>query len=183
MDATSASSDTWTCSSNALPVGGQPSLASEANCHGHGAGMSAMRWSADLPVRLLTGGKRPQGDTGCSDLAALKRPVGHPHSHPQDAPRRRVHDGGQASRRLRQGARPETVRAHPSGSPSCKPLAGSPNGRRMAPRSTTGAIAPSRPRYTAWCNSTRPASAHQRQLLQLRHHAGLGEEEVMPSPR
>jgi hypothetical protein len=59
MGATSASSDTRTCSSNALPVGGQPSLASEANCHGHGAGMSAMRWSADLPVRLLTGGKRP----------------------------------------------------------------------------------------------------------------------------
>jgi molybdenum-dependent DNA-binding transcriptional regulator ModE len=34
------------------------------------------------------------------------------------------------------GARLEIVRAHPLGSPSCKPSAGSPRGHRMAPGST-----------------------------------------------
>lgn len=60
---------------------------------------------------------------------------------------------------LRRGARLETVRARHFGSPSCKPTAGCPSGRRMAPRSTTNATAPSRPRCTAWCTSTQPDSS------------------------
>lgn len=46
---------------------------------------------------------------------------------------------------MRHGVRLETVWADPVGSPSCKPLAGSPSGRWMARRSTTNATARSRP--------------------------------------
>lgn len=55
----STSSGTRTCSSNALPVAVRPSQAIEAHGHVPEADRSAMRWSADLQVRLLTGGQRP----------------------------------------------------------------------------------------------------------------------------
>lgn len=63
-------------------------------------------------------------------------------------PLRSAHIGGRPSGRLLRGARPGTVRAHPFGSPSRKPSAGSPSGRRMAPRSAASATARSRPRCT-----------------------------------
>jgi hypothetical protein len=34
-----------------------------------------MRWSADLPVRLLTGGKRPSAAIRALEFFALKPPV------------------------------------------------------------------------------------------------------------
>ena len=45
----------------------------------------------------------------------------------------------------------------PPGSPSSKPLTGSPSGHRMAPRSTTNATASSKPSCTYRCGSTRQA--------------------------
>jgi len=62
--------------------------------------------------------------------------------------------GRHLSGRLRCRTRLETVRGHHLGSLACKPLAGSPilrAGRRTAPRFTTSATAPSRPRCTVWC--------------------------------
>jgi len=94
-----------------------------------------------------------------------------------EAPQRRAHIGGQHSGRLWRGARLETVRAHPTGSPSCKPSAGSSSGRRMAHRFTTSATVPSRPRCTAWCSSTRPpATNHQERAALGRSSQSTGSK-------
>ena len=86
-------------------------------------------------------------------------------SHTKKAPQRWAHTGRQQSGRLRRGAQLQTVRAHRLGSPSCKPRCSSPSGRRMARRSTTSATATSKPRCTAWCNSTpRPCLPKPRPL-------------------
>jgi DNA invertase Pin-like site-specific DNA recombinase len=61
-----------------------------------------------------------------------------------------------------------------AGSPSCKPSAGSPSGRRMAHRFTTSATVPSRPRCTAWCSSSRPASSRTpRPAPAVNYHGSL----------
>ena len=100
--------------------------------------------------------------------AALKSPPRSGRSRMRRDPRRwprqqRAHTGRRHSGRLRRSERIETVRAHHLGSPSCKPSAGSPSGRRMAPRSTTSVTAPSRLRCTAWCSSTPPPSSRRLQ--------------------
>ena len=88
----------------------------------------------------------------------------------------RAHIGRRHQGRLRRRARLETVRAHQFGSLACKPSAGSPSGRRMAPRSTASATARNRPRCTDWCSSTqRPSSPRPKTLLaqtaaHLMHH-------------
>ena len=69
----STSSGTRTCSSNALPVAVRPSQAIEAHGHVPEADRSAMRWSADLQVRLLTGGQRPFVDIRPQGFHALKQ--------------------------------------------------------------------------------------------------------------
>ncbi len=72
-----------------------------------------------------------------------------PHAGPQNgAPQREAHTGRQHSEQLRRDARLETVRGHHLWSLACKPSAGSPSGRRMAPLSTTSATARNRPRCT-----------------------------------
>jgi len=64
-------------------------------------------------------------------------------------------------KRMRWPAHPEKL--HHPGLPvnnTCTPSVGSPEGHIvMAPRCTTSATGPSRPRYTAWCSNTpRPSS-------------------------
>ena len=106
---------------------------------------------------------RPRRDIRCLDLVAPKPPVGPAHTHPVWAPNQRAHIGRRHKGRLRRSAGLETVRAHHFVSPACKPSAGSPSGRRMAPLPTTNATARNRPRCTAWCNSTpRPSSPGHR---------------------
>ena len=84
---------------------------------------------------------------------------------PKEAPRQRAPAGGRLSERLRRSARLETVRAHHIGSLGCKPLAGSPSGRRAAPLFMTTATAQRRPRCTAWFSSTpRPSSPKPKTL-------------------
>ena len=130
---------------------------------------SHLEWIVDLPMGVMrratlrrAGHWVPSGATTkilrpASD--ALEIPIRPLHSHPLEAARRWAHTGRQPSERLRRGARLDTVRAHHLGSRSCKPSAGSPSGRRMTLRSTASAIAPSRPRCTTLCSSTRLASS------------------------
>ena len=66
-------------------------------------------------------------------------------TYPNVIPRRIEHIGRRPSGRLLRRARPETVRAHHFGSPSCKSSAGSPSGLRIALLSITSATAQSRP--------------------------------------
>ena len=97
------------------------------------------------------------------ELGAPKLPVGPAHRHMFAGPPPRAHIGRRHKGRLRRGELLETLRAHHFGSPSCKPSAGSPSGRRLAPRSTTSPTARSRPRCTASCISTPlPSSPSQR---------------------
>ncbi len=73
-------------------------------------------------------GVDPEQTLAVRHVAALKLTVGHTHSHPLEVQRRRAHHGEPRSRRLRQGARLNTVRTHPTGNPSCNQPAGSPSG-------------------------------------------------------
>ena len=83
--------------------------------------------------------------------------------------------------RLRRGARLETVWAHHFGSHACKPSAGSPSGRRMAPRSTTSAPDRSRPRCTVWCSSTWPSSSPRPRPAPVPSCPGSSRTSPMPS--
>lgn len=84
---------------------------------------------------------RPEGDIRRPYLAALKLPVARPRFHAQEALLRKAHIGGQPSGRLRRGARLDTVRAYPIGSPSCTPR--SPTAAWVRPR--TGSRRQARP--------------------------------------
>jgi len=88
-------------------------------------------------IAAVTASTRPFRDIRFRELVAPKRSVAHAPGPSKVAPQQRAHTGKRHSGRLRRGARLETVRAQHFGSLACKPLAGSPSGRRTGPLFTT----------------------------------------------
>ena len=120
----------------------------------------------------MTGACRPISDIRSPELVALKRPVGSVPRPPNEAPQQWAPIGWRHSERLRRGVRLETVRAHHFGSPSCKPSAGSPSGRR------TGRPGPLRASPPGADHAVPPGAAARGQLH--RPHRGQHRRRTTP---